>query len=91
MKRQTTLFNNQSGPACQTRLWYRCLLKSVLIIILMGIIVTVQACSKDEEQNEEQIPPKVSEDPLPNPPENVEFIQSVSVGSNHEILVMGPV
>ncbi|HBL77167.1 MAG: hypothetical protein A2W90_18645 [Bacteroidetes bacterium GWF2_42_66] len=89
MKRQTTLFNNQSGPACQTRLWYRCLLKSVLIIILMGIIVTVQACSKDEEQNEEQIPPKVSEDPLPNPPENVEFIQSVSVGSNHEILVNG--
>lgn len=84
MKRQTNLFK-QSGPACQTRLWHRYLLESVLIMILLGMIVTVQACAK----NEGQIQPQKTENPLPDPPENVAFIQSVSVGGNHEILVNG--
>ncbi len=85
MKRQTKLFKNRSGLTCRTKLWHQHLLGFVLTVILIGITVTAQSCKKSEEQTR----PEETEDPLPNPPENVEFIQSVTVGINHEILVNG--
>lgn len=83
MKQQTNLSDNRLTQ--QIKWWQQCLLGFMLTVILTGITVAAQSCAK----NEERVPTQEIEDQLPDPYGDVEFIQTVSVGSNHEILVNG--
>jgi len=60
----------------------------ILGVILLSITVTSQSRPQNIQPEQSQQTQK-TDDPLPDPPENVEIIQSVSVGHHRELRVNG--
>jgi len=61
----------------------------VIGFVMFGVFVADAQTRPTNKEAEQVQQAQKAEDPLPHPPENVEFIQSVSVGNNRELRVNG--